>query len=156
GLYLVDVQSKKILRRYMGHSSMVMAVAPSADNRFFVTGSPDQTICLWAVDQPNPLLSLFVAGGEWVAWTPPGDHAASALGERLMGWQVNRGPDAVASYHPAAQFRKSLYRPDVIKLLLQAGSVPQAVALAGKQNNRPPEAVSIGQVLPPSIAITAP
>jgi WD40 repeat protein len=156
GLYLVDVRANKLLRRYTGHASMVMAVAPSPDNRYFVTGSPDQTICVWSVDQEQPLVSLFCAGDEWIAWTPEGYYAASALGERLMGWQLNRGPDSVASYFPAAQFRKSLFQPEVIKLLLQTGSVQKAIVQAAREQKQAIASVTVAQVLPPTVTITSP
>ena len=85
---------------------------------------------IWDPDRDEPLLSLFVAGDDWIAWTPEGYYAASPGGEQLMGWHVNNGPEAMASYYPASQFRKTLYRPDVIKRLLEAGSLDKALAEA--------------------------
>jgi WD40 repeat protein len=99
-----------------------------------------------------PLLSLFFAGNEWIAWTPEGYYAASAGGERLMGWHVNNGNDKLASFYPAANFRKDFYRPDVIKLLLATGSVQRALELAGDEE----QIKSIAQSLPPKIEITSP
>jgi len=52
-------------------------------------------------------LSLFFAGEDWIAWTPGGYYAASANGERLMGWQVNKGPEALAEYYPRRSFSAS-------------------------------------------------
>jgi WD40 repeat protein len=154
--YLVDLRTGKVVRHYRGHSGIVLAIAPSPDGRYFLTGSTDQTLCLWDPAKEEPILSLFTADTEWIAWTPQGYYVASANGERLMGWQINHGPEAVASFHPAARFHKSLYQPEVIRLLLRAANLEQALAQAGKERQQPVAAVTVGQVLPPLVAITAP
>src|SRR5262249_31929617 len=156
GLYLLDLRTKEITRRYVGHSGIVLNIALSPDGRYFVTGSTDQTLCAWDPASEQPLLSLFAAGTEWIAWTPEGYYAASANGERLMGWQVNRGPNALAEFHPAARFRKSLYQPEVIAQLTRAGSLEKALALAGKERAQELLPVSVEQVLPPDVAVTSP
>ena len=69
------------------------------------------------------LLTLLPAGSDWVAWTPQGYYAATPGGERLMGWKVEHGDDRPADFYPAERFRKQLYRPDVVKLLLAKGSI---------------------------------
>jgi WD40 repeat protein len=157
-LYLIDLRTGQILKSYVGHSGAVydIAIRPT-DGKYFVTGSSDQTVCIWDPAREHPLLSLFVAGQDWIAWTPEGYYAASAYGERLMGWQVNNGPEQVALYFPAVQFRKSLYNPDALKLLLKEGSIEGALALVSKDKKEPPPtAVNVGQVLPPAVVITAP
>jgi WD40 repeat protein len=157
-LYLIDLRNGQILKNYVGHTGGVMDIAiRPTDGRYFVTGSADQTVCIWDPEREHPLMSLFVAGQDWIAWTPEGYYAASAYGERLMGWQINNGPEQVALYYPAVQFRKSLYNPDALKLLLEAGSIEKALALAGKEKKEPaPALVNVGQVLPPAVVITSP
>jgi len=150
GLYLIDVETMKPIRRFAGHTGAVLDVALSPDERYIISGSADQTVRIWDPEKDEPLLSLFLADADWVAWTADGYYAASAGGEHLMGWQVSNGQETPATYYPAAQFRKSLYRPDVIKRVVQAGSVAQAVALA-----RAPVA-NIGQMMPPLAAVTFP
>ena len=117
GLALFEARTGKKLREFRG-ANEVYAVAPSPDGRYLLTASDNQALSVWTLDRDDPLLSLFVAGREWIAWTPEGYYAASPGGERLMGWHVNNGPDQLATVHPAARFRSSLYRPDVIKRLL--------------------------------------
>jgi hypothetical protein len=156
GTYGADLRDPGRVRQFVGHAAHVTAAAPSPDGRYFATGSMDQTIRLWRPDRDEPLLSLFVAGSEWIAWTPEGYYAASPYGERLMGWQVNNGPDQLASYYPAIQFRPSLYQPEVIKRLVAAGSLPEALARVARERKKPIPAVHLGQVLPPAVAITSP
>ena len=40
-----------------------------------------------------------------------------------MGWYVSNGLNAMPSYYPASQFRKTFYRPDVIKRLFDTGNL---------------------------------
>jgi hypothetical protein len=108
----------------------------------------------------QPLLSLFRGGdGEWVAWTPEGYYACSPGAEKMIGWQINRGIEHTADYFPAYQFRRRLYRPDVIARLLEAGSTAEAVKLADA--DRPGgggggTVQPVADLLPPSITILSP
>jgi WD40 repeat protein len=150
---LWDPRSNKVVHEFVGHSGAVMAIALSPDSKLVLTGSADQTIRIWDPDKPRPLLSLFLADPEWVAWTEEGIYAASASGERLMGWHINNGAKEPASYYPAAQFRRSLYHPDVIRQLLRARDLPAAFALAGKPYSA---GLNVSAILPPRVAITSP
>jgi WD40 repeat protein len=156
GCHLFDVGTGKYLRSLQGVAGTVMSVAASPTGRLLLTGSLDQTVRLWALDNPNPLLSLFFAGEEWIAWTPEGYYAASPGGERLMGWLVSNGKDQLESFYPAAQFRKSMNRPDIIKLLLRTLSVEQARVFADNARGIKTEHLNIAHVLPPKVKITAP
>jgi hypothetical protein len=153
GIYLVDLATGKLLRTFNGHSGMVTGLAPSPDDRHFLSGSADQTLCVWSPDHDRPLLSLFVAGQDWVLWSPEGLYAASAYGERLMGWQINRGAGELALYYPAGQFRLSLYHPDVVSRIVSEGGLAQALARTGKQRLA---RTGVDKVLPPQVAIRSP
>src|SRR5581483_3661620 len=86
---------------------------------------------------------------DWVAWTPEGYYAASPGGEKLLGWHVSNGPDQLATFHPLSKFRASLYRPDVIARLLEAGSLDKALAAADQARGQKTTRFEIEQVLPP-------
>jgi WD40 repeat protein len=108
------------------------------------------------VYRSGPLLSLFVADKEWIAWTPEGYYAASPGGEGLAGWHVNHGPGQMASFYPASQFRKTLYRPDVIGRLLDEGSLDKSLAAADQERGIHSTRTEVAEVLPPKVEITSP
>ncbi len=154
-----DARTGKRLQVLSAHLGRILALAPSADGKYLVSGSIDQTICIWDPRRSEPLLSLFAAGNEWVAWTPEGYYAASPGGERLMGWHVNNGLDKLASFYPASRFHASLYRPDVLQLLFTEGidgDLKKALAAADKARGRQTEATEVADVLPPRVTLTAP
>src|SRR5207302_11487999 len=99
----------------------------------------------------------FSAGRDWIAWRPGGYDAASASGERLMGWLTVEGLDKLATFHPAARFRPSLYNPEAIRLLLRpaGGLIEKALALAARRQGTV-LALNVGQVLPPEVVIKEP
>jgi glycosyltransferase involved in cell wall biosynthesis len=116
---------------YIGHTGDVMAVAVSADGRFLVSGAADQTVRLWNVKTRENLLTLFHgSNGEWVAWTNSGHYTSSPNGDKMIGWQINKGVDKAADYINATQLAQHFYRPDIINAAIKLGSAKQAVAQA--------------------------
>jgi len=98
----------------------------------------------------QPLSTLFVAaGGEWASWTLEGFYDASMNGHHLFGWQVNRGLAALPDFYRADQYSQTLERPDVMKLLLPAGSLHEAF----RRTAATPKA-ELDQALPEQIADT--
>lgn len=155
-MYLIDLKSGNMLREFQGDNGLTTAVAPSPDSKHFVTGSTDQVIRIWSPDEEEPLLSLFIVGREWIAWTPRGYYACSAVGERLIAWQVNDGINKLPAVHSAAMFHPSLYQPKMLKYLIPAASLPRALAMATKFENEKITATELAAALPPSVSITAP
>jgi WD40 repeat protein len=155
-LFLLDAATGEDVCRPRGHQGGVLALAVSRDGRYLVSSGSDQTLRVWNLKEVKPakepedlrpILSLFVAGRDWIAWTSEGYFAASPNGEHLMGWQVDNGPDRLASFHAAEQFRKALYRPDVIKRLLDVGDLKRVLGKRG---------IEATEVLPPTVTITEP
>jgi WD40 repeat protein len=104
-----------------------------------------------------PLLSVYVTKRDWIAWTTDGYYACSAGGERLIGWQVNHGLGEAPSFFTADQFNKTLFRKDVIRVLLEKGSVSKALARTEGQGVQPaPVPASVVEVLPPKVTILSP
>jgi WD40 repeat protein len=97
-----------------------------------------------------PLATLFADSRRtWAFWTPPGFYEASADGDSLFGWQVNRGLHALPDFYRADQFRQKLERPDVLERLLPAGSLDAAFRQAAAAPPAEPQ-----RVLPQQIAAT--
>ena len=155
-LLLFNARTGQLLRKFQGHAGSITAVASSPDDRYLLTSSRDETLRVWRRDREDPLVSLFIAGNDWIAWTPEGYYAASPGGESLMGWHVNNGPEQMASFYPAAQFRKTFYRPDVIKRLLAEGSLEKALLAADQERGIQGTQTEVAEVLPPKVAITSP
>lgn len=79
----------------------------------------------------QPLAQLLIDHDrEWAIWTPAGIYDASVNGHRHFGWQVNRGLDRLPDFFRADQFRQRLERPEVLRRLLQRGSLAGALAVA--------------------------
>ncbi len=117
---------------YVGHTGDVWAVAVSANGRFLLSGSDDQTVRLWNVETRENLLTLFHgSNGEWVVWTESGHYAASPNGDKMVGWHLNKGVAHAAYYLTAARLSKSLNRPDIVANTVRLRSVKQALAKAG-------------------------
>ena len=47
-----------------------------------------------------------------------GYYMASAGGEDLIGWHINRGWAQEAEFYPASQFHDRFYRPDIVQAIL--------------------------------------
>jgi WD40 repeat protein len=105
----------------------------------------------------RPLATLFVAtDNEWVCWTPQGYYAASAGGERYIGWHINRGSSKLGTYYPVATFRKKYYKPDLVKLIIKHRSFDKAMQEYNSKNVQVTENIvkkneNIMDHLPPKI-----
>jgi WD40 repeat protein len=135
-----------------------LAVSPRPKGRYLLLGSADQTLTIFNVATSQVLLTVFPTGADWIVWTPQGYYAATPGAERLMGWQVENGPDRLASFYPAERFRSHLYRPDVIKLVLEKGSVKEAliaanVALPRAERPATDAPAEVEKMLPPTATL---
>ena len=113
-------------------------------------------------DFAEPILNFYLgSNGQWIIWHPQGYYDASPGADRLIGWHLNRGPDQSARYYEVQQFRKQLYRPDVIDGILETGSLKEALEnLKGRNRGREEidfrEPKVIAEHHPPSVRITSP
>ncbi|MBK8176931.1 MAG: caspase family protein [Rhodospirillales bacterium] len=87
----------------------------------------------------------------WEDW-----RKASANGDTLIGWQVNRGRDQAADFFPAAQFRERFYRPDVIARVLDTLDVGAALRQADTARGAATKGGAVASLLPPVIEIVHP
>jgi WD40 repeat protein len=126
------------------------AVNVSGDGRLAVAALANGTIRWYRYEDGWPLLALFMHrdGRHWVLWTPEGYYDASAGGEDLIGWYVNRGLDSAADWFPASRLREQYYRPDSVGLTLHTTNAEQA--------QHEPSAPAAVPVLPPVVHILSP
>ncbi len=138
---------------FVGHESDVWAIAVSPDGRYLLSGSADQTVRLWNLKTRELLVTIFRGtDSEWVIWTPEGFYAGSPGADRIVGWQVNQGPDMAARYVSAGQLRKALHRPDLIVAKIAGDPDGLVKASAAKLSID----ALIRQSLAPTVAILAP
>ena len=93
---------------------------------------------------------------KWVAWTPTGYYMASAGGEDLIGWHLNRGWTQEADFFPASRFSDRFNRPDIVKLVLKTRDEGEAVRQANEAAKRKTETASVAAKLPPVVTIRSP
>jgi Caspase domain/WD domain, G-beta repeat len=130
----------------------------SADGEIIAIAYGDGTIRWLRWKDGEELLALFVEpeSRKWVAWTPSGYYMASAGGEDLIGWHVNRGWDQASDFFPASQLRADYSRPDIVRLVLQTKDEAEAIRQANAKTERTAPAKPIAAALPPVVTITSP
>lgn len=158
-----EIEAQWRVVQFPHEGSSIIDITASHNGAYLATTGADQTIRIYKTGARDRLLSLFFAvdregGGknEWIAWSDAGYYACSPGGERLMGWHVQRSPNELAEFLPALRFRKSLYRPDILKLLLQTGSIEKAVAAAAAASGKKATPIKVEEVLPPLAKILSP
>ena len=60
-------------------------------------------------------------------WTPQGYYTGSPGADKIVGWQINKGPEHAADYVGAEQLREHLNRPDIVEKAIVLASAEQAV-----------------------------
>jgi Caspase domain len=101
-----------------------------------------------------PLVSFApLNNNEWLCWTPQGYYASSAGGEKHGGWVISKGANEFAEFHPAYDFKKQFYRPELLKLIAKEGTFKKAVEIYNTQAEQPISGTgTFNEKLPPSIS----
>jgi WD40 repeat protein len=128
------------------------------DGDLVVAALGDGTVRWYRWTDGQELLALFIHRQDrrWVAWTPSGYYMASAGGEDLIGWHINRGWEQAPDFFPASRFRDRFSRPDVVQRVLVTLDEDKAVAEANALSRRREEQRPMPSRLPPVIRIAAP
>jgi WD40 repeat protein len=127
----------------------VWAVNISGDGRFAVAAYGDGTIRWHRMRDGAPLLSLYLhrggpgAGWEWICWAPEGYYQASANGDDLIGWQVNRASGSSPDFYRANQLKA------VFQDREDYGILPKIIASAQSATNVVGELVTAGTMREP-------
>jgi hypothetical protein len=130
----------------------------SADGDIIVVAYRDGTIRWLRWSDGEELLAFFVEpqSRKWVAWTPTGYYMASAGGEDLIGWHVNRGWEQEADFFPVSQFRAQYNRPDIVRLVLKTLDEAEAIRQANEAAHRAAPTKSLAAALPPVVTVMSP
>jgi len=132
-------------------------VTYAQNGNLIIAAVGDGTIRWFRASDGKPLLSLFVQtmDNRWILWTPRGYYAASAGGENLIGWNVNRGETVAPDFFPASSFRNSFYRPDIVQNVLAGLDEEGAIRTANTEAGRQDETVQEGVrgILPPVVEL---
>lgn len=141
----------------------------SADERFLVAALADGTLRWYHLETGVELLSLFiyresdVGRFEWVMWTPNGFYEASAGGDRLVGWHLNRiNPVESSLFYSLDRFKTQFRLPSVGAKVLDEQALPKRVGDTEIRHILPPivRIVSIGKLqgsaLPLTIVLESP
>jgi hypothetical protein len=138
--------------------SIAWGVDYSADGKILAVAYGAGTIRWLRGSDGAELLALFVdvPTRKWVAWTPTGYYMASAGGEDLIGWHLNRGWTQEADFFPASRFSDRFNRPDIVKLVLKTRDEGEAVRQANEAAKRKTETASVAAKLPPVVTIRSP
>jgi WD40 repeat protein len=141
-----------LIREFIGHTGEVLAVSVEPSGRILASASDDQTIKLWNLQSGELLATLFVTNdNEWICWTPEGYYAASAGGEKYIGWQINQGMEKAAKYYPVYTFRGQFYNPELVKRTIELASFQDALAESNRESGKKIEPEKITGVLPPEV-----
>ena len=139
---------------FIGHLGSARDFVASPDGRYLVSGSSDQTVRLWNLQTRELIVSLFYGtDGEWVVWTPQGYYASSPNGDRIVGWQINKGPDQSAEYVTANQLRSKFYRPDIVERAIVLASASKAIEEVDPARADGFQLSDLAQRLPPKLAV---
>jgi hypothetical protein len=92
----------------------------------------DQTVRLWNLKTRELIVTLFNGSdGEWVMWTPQGYYTGSPGADKIIGWQINKGPDQLPDYVGADQLRQYLNRPNIVeKAIILASAETSSVPVS--------------------------
>jgi hypothetical protein len=139
----------KVLAELGPRLTRVGDMVPSPDGRYLLLSTGNQRLSVYRGDGSSrfPLLNLVQSKGEWVLWTSEGYYTASPGGEKLIGWAVPNGPNALATFHPAERFATHYRRPDVLRLAVEKGSVKDALAALKAT------APEVETILPPTASV---
>jgi WD40 repeat protein len=155
-----DGQGKPVWSTPQKAPSIVWGLNIAGNGKLLVAAYGDGTIRWHRLTDGQELLALFVNAEDkrWIAWTPRGYYTASAGGESLIGWHVNRGWKEPADYFPAYRFRNRFYRPDIVQRVLaeldEDKAIAEAERLAGAAVPMPRTVVASD--LPPVLEIRSP
>ncbi len=143
---LISLESKRELRRFIGHSGDVNAVEFVKSGKYVITASADHTVRVWDPQTGKELCRLATMRRGWAAVSPEGFFDGNLSGDEedrldAIRWEVDKRS------FPLDGFIERYYQPALLGRIL-AGKAPE-------MDKKAPE-ISEGFHLPPVVRITSP
>ncbi len=116
-----DAETGKIIGFFTGHEGPVWSISVSLNGKYMASGSDDQTIKIWDLENMKLITTLFVStGGEWIIWTTEGFFYCSKNAARFLKIIHNQGYDkeSIVESADSESYTKKYYQPEKIKSLL--------------------------------------
>ncbi len=115
---LWDLRTGGQIKTLKGHTDEVKSLAFSRDGGNVLSASKDGTTRLWDIAAGKEI-AQFVSftDGEWIVITPEGYFNASPGGDKHLNVRVGNNVYGIDNY------RESFFRPDLVKVALQGGSL---------------------------------
>ncbi len=138
--------------------SEAYAVNITKNGKLVVAAFGDGSIRWFLHSNGKELLAFFPHEDKlrWVTWTPSGYYMASAGGDTLIGWHVNRDKQNAADFFAISRFRNLFYRPDIIENILDTLDEIKAIRKGDLDAGRVTEELDSAELLPPVITILSP
>jgi WD40 repeat protein len=121
-----EVEGKRVLKRFVGHSASVWSVALSQDGKFALSGGMDGSVRYWRVDDAQQLLKMdgHVSLVTAVAFTPNGKWAVSGgFDGSIIYWSLTTGKEVKRYEGPMKYINAVAVSPDGKKVLIAADRV---------------------------------
>jgi WD40 repeat protein len=122
-LQYYEVEGKRVLKRFVGHSASVWSVALSQDGKFALSGSMDGSVRYWRVEDGQQLLKLdgHVSLVTAVAFTPNGKWAVSGgFDGTVIYWSLTTGKEVKRYEGPMKYVNAVAVSPDGKRVLVAA------------------------------------
>ena len=122
-LQYYEVEGKRVLKRFVGHSASVWSVALSQDGKFALSGSMDGTVRYWRVEdgQQQAKLDGHVSLVTAVAFTPNGKWAVSgSFDGTVIYWSLTTGKEVKRYEGPMKYINSVAVSPDGKRVLIGA------------------------------------
>ncbi len=129
---LWDIRTGNEMKTLKGHTDEIKSLSFSPDGKNILSASQDGTARLWDVTAGREI-AQFVSfnDGEWIVITPEGYFNASPGGDKHLNVRVGGNVYGIENY------REAFFRPDLVKVALQGGSLRNFRNIADVQ--QPPQ-----------------
>ena len=153
-LRIFDAQGR--LQRAVALPAACWGLNHAPDGKVLVAALADGTLRWYGLDGAELMaLTLSADAQHWALWNGAGYFDASAGGEGLLGWQVQR-PGEAGDFFPLDHFRDRFCQPALFPALLARGDLVRTLAALGLAGPDRAATQEASLPLPPALRILEP